>query len=60
MSKQNTSQRYSDKPKVSFGKDTRDPFRPYYILMQTDDQKEYMRFSGDEVRHFVRKGWGFK
>lgn len=60
MNKQATVQKYADKPKVSFGRDTRDPFRPLYILTETDERKEYMRFTPDEALHFVRKGWGIK
>ena len=57
MNKQASVQKYGDKPKVSFGKDNRDPFRPYYILMQTGERKEYMRFTEDEARHLAKVGW---
>jgi hypothetical protein len=60
VNKQNTMQKYVDAPKVSFGIDAKNPLRPYYIMTQTDERKEYMRFSADEARHFTIKGWGIK
>ena len=56
MNKQDRPQLYAENARLSFGRDSKQ--KPYFILIETDEGREIIRFSEDDARHHVKVGWG--